>query len=248
MFFKIKEYASPLIILLSTISVIAFNVLANTLPLNNQSTNVISDKYMTSFTPLGYVFSIWGLIYVLLALFSLWTFIKYKYHKEYVDSVVVLHVLATVFNIVWLTAWHYEEIVISMVPMALLLVTLILIYKRSVEKEITSITLATFSVYLGWISVAFMANAAIVLNFLNWDGFGLSDQAWVSILLVAATALGYYFLSRFKDKAFYLVIVWGSVGIWFRNPEDLYIFAVVFVAIMLFCIRSFLLFLKNNNN
>jgi benzodiazapine receptor len=93
-----------------------------------------------------------------------------------------------------------------------------------------------------------MANAAIVLNFLNWDGFGLSDQAWVSILLVAATALGYYFLSRFKDKAFYLVIVWGSVGIWFRNPEDLYIFAVVFVAIMLFCIRSFLLFLKNNNN
>jgi benzodiazapine receptor len=170
MFSKIREYASPIVILLSTIAVISFNFIASALPLNNQYTNVISDKYQTAFTPLGYVFSIWGLIYVLLSLFAIWAIIKYKFHKQFIDSTVVLHVLATVFNIVWLVTWHYEEIVISMIPMALLLLTLIWLYKLSSEKGIVGITMLTFSVYLGWISVAFMANAAIVLNFLNWDG------------------------------------------------------------------------------
>lgn len=245
MFLKIKEYASPLVILLSTTAVIAFNIIANVLPLNNQYTNVISDRYQTAFTPLGYVFSIWGLIYILLALFAIWAFVKYKYHKDFIDSIVVLHVLATVFNIVWLITWHYEEILISMIPMSLLLITLMWTYRLSARKGIKGITMLTFSVYLGWISVAFMANAAIVLNYLNWDGFGLSDLSWVSILLILAAALGFYLLTTFRDRAFYLVIIWASIGIWFKNPEDLYVFGIVFVAIMAFCLRSFLLYIKN---
>jgi benzodiazapine receptor len=248
MFGKIRDYSSPIVILLSTIAVIGFNVLANILPLNNQYTNTISDKYPTAFTPQGYVFSIWGLIYTLLALFALWTFLKYRFHKNFIDKVVLLHVLSTVFNIAWLVCWHYEQITLSMIPMVLLLLSLIKLYMVVEEHRITAVTKMTFSVYLGWISVATMANAAIVLTVLGFDGLGLSGVMWVSILLVIATLLGYIFLTRYKDKAFYLVIVWAAIGIWFKNPEDLYIFAIVFISVMLFCIRSFLLYLRNPEN
>lgn len=244
MFSKINEYLSPIIIFLSTVAVISFNLLATWLPLNNQYTNVISDKYATAFTPQGYVFSIWGLIYILLALFSFWAFIKYKYHKAFIDDLVILHVLATIFNIFWLITWHYEQIRASMVPMVLLLGVLIYSYKLVVQYEIKGIKKMLFSVYLAWISVATIAQVAITLNSIPWDGFGISPSIWTSLLIVVATGLGYYMLTTYKDRAFYLVITWAAIGIWFNNPEDLYIFAIVFLNIMLFLTRSFALYVR----
>lgn len=244
MFSKINEYLSPIIIFLSTVAVISFNLLATLLPLNNQYTNVISDKYATSFTPQGYVFSIWGLIYILLALFSFWAFIKYKYHKTFIDDLVILHVLATIFNIFWLITWHYEQIRLSMIPMLLLLGVLIYAYKLATQHGIGGIKKLLFSVYLGWISVATMANAAIALNSTSWDRFGFSPAMWTAALLIIATGLGFYLLTSYKDKAFYLVITWAAIGIWFNNPEDLYIFAIVFINIMLFLLRSFSLYVR----
>ena len=47
--------------------VVAVNVLAVRLPLNGSTPQQISDQYPNLFVPAGLTFSIWGIIYLLLA-------------------------------------------------------------------------------------------------------------------------------------------------------------------------------------
>jgi hypothetical protein len=58
------------IVLLTYIYMVGMNALATTLPLNGQSTNEISDRYDTLFAPIGFTFSIWGVIYLLLGVYT----------------------------------------------------------------------------------------------------------------------------------------------------------------------------------
>ena len=57
---------------LSLIAMVVVNALANILPLNGLNTGEISDRFEIYFVPAGYVFSIWGLIYLALAGFAVY--------------------------------------------------------------------------------------------------------------------------------------------------------------------------------
>ncbi len=244
MFKKIQNNIVPIFIVLSTVFVIGFNLLASYLPLNNIYTNTISDKYSTMFTPAGIIFSIWGLIYVLLGIFAIWSVLTYAKNKEIIDKSLLLYTSAAALNCIWLVTWHYEYIKVSIIPMVLLLISLGYLYKFFILSTVSRVIKLVFSVYLGWISVATIANVAIVLNTFQWDGFGISQHSWTTAMLIVATLLGWYMLSRFKDKAYYLVIVWAAVGIWIRNPEDIAIFAVIFFLIISLLLKFFFLYAR----
>src|SRR5689334_24378270 len=55
-----RQYAN----LLSVIFALTINILATSLPLNGQNTGEISDRFKVYFVPAGYVFAIWGVIYL----------------------------------------------------------------------------------------------------------------------------------------------------------------------------------------
>ena len=57
---------------LAVVATIVVNGLANALPLNGQTTGEISDRFQVYFVPAGYVFSIWGLIYLGLLTFAVY--------------------------------------------------------------------------------------------------------------------------------------------------------------------------------
>jgi len=61
-----KEWIFKSLIILFYLGMILFNFLANSLPLNNRNTGQISDDYPSHYTPSGFTFSIWGIIYLLL--------------------------------------------------------------------------------------------------------------------------------------------------------------------------------------
>ena len=214
---------------LSTLNIIGFlgvvivNALAVTLPLNNKTTGELSDQYPNLFVPTGLTFSIWGVIYVLLAIFAIYGLViairKDTQKSSFISGIGILFFISCLVNVGWIFAWHYEILPLSLVLMLLLLGSLLFIYLRlqigksdSSRTEKYSVHLP-FSVYLGWITIATIANVTALLVNINWNTFGLGEQFWaVAVIIVGiAIALGVLFTRR--DIFYCLVVDWALLGI-----------------------------------
>ena len=205
-------------VILATVLALTVNVLANTLPLNGQDTGAISDRFSIYFVPAGYVFAIWGLIYVGWIAYSIYQALPAQRDSALLRDIAPWYILSGLANAAWLFAWHYNQFVLSLGIMLVLLAALIVIYRRLEVQQPASraefwTAYATFSVYLGWISVATIANATGVLDYLGWNGFGISEPMWAVIMLVVATVLGLLFSVRRADVAYVSVLVWAFIGI-----------------------------------
>jgi hypothetical protein len=185
----------------------------------------VSDAFPTLFTPAGYVFSIWGVIYTLLLIFSVYQFLPPQRDKAFIDRIGGLYVLASVANSVWIVLWVNEYIVLSTVLMGVLLGSLVGIYLRlEVEKVIVSLKekLAVqlpFSIYLGWITVATIANVAVSLVASDWNGWGLSAVTWTVIVITVAILITLAVLFTRRDVGYSAVIMWALVGIIVKQIE-----------------------------
>jgi hypothetical protein len=70
-----------------------------------------------------------------------------------------------------------------------------------------------FSVYLGWITVASIANVAAALVSVGWDGFGLSAETWAIMAMGIALIVTLIVIGVRRDVAYSLVAVWALAGI-----------------------------------
>ena len=206
-------------ILFFVLTVIVNSLAGNTTILGGKLTAEISDANPTLITPAGYVFSIWGIIYILLGAFVVFQALPSQQGKGFQKSVGWLFVLSSIANIVWLFLWQFEYLGFSVVVIFLLLATLILIYLRlNIGKSAVSLRekLAVhvpFSIYLGWITIASIANVSVFLVSENWDGFGIGAETWATLIIVVALILTVLVLATRKDIAYSLVIIWALVGI-----------------------------------
>lgn len=205
--------------LLSVILALVVNVLAAALPLNNQTTAEISDRFKVYFVPAGYVFAIWGVIYIGWIAFVVYQFLPAQKESPRLRRLGYLFALTGVFNAVWLFCWHYNQFGLSVIVMLVLLGLLIASYLNlnigrtnvsAAEKWCVDIPL---SVYLGWISVAAIANITDWLYFVNWNGFGIDPQVWAVIMLVIASVLGLLMAFTRRDSGYLFVFVWAFIGI-----------------------------------
>ncbi|GGM41231.1 hypothetical protein GCM10011351_29270 [Paraliobacillus quinghaiensis] len=226
---------------LALVFVIIINYLSNALPFNGQTTSEISNRINVLFTPAGYVFSIWGVIYLLLAIWVFRQLPKARRNLPVYIKATPLFVLSCLLNSFWLFLWHYEYFVFSVVIMVALLINLITLYTR-VKAVATSFSdLLPFSVYLGWVSVATIANISYVLVEFGWNGFGLSDSFWTITMLFVATVLAAIFRLKERDVAYPLVFVWAFIGIGVRNLSDYptVSYAAYFCAAVVFIVALF---------
>jgi hypothetical protein len=209
----------PWINIAAALAALTVNGLANALPLNGQSTGAISDQFKVFFVPAGYVFAIWGVIYLGWIAFIVYQALPGQRDNSRLHRIGWLFVLSCLANAAWLFAWHYQLFPLSVVVMLTLLVSLIAIYVRLdigrarvtiIEKLCVDIP---FSIYLGWISVATIANITDLLYFWKWDGLGLAPEIWAVMMLVVASALALAMAWTRGDIAYLLVIIWSFVGI-----------------------------------
>lgn len=225
--------------LIAYILVVTVNALANALPLNGQTTGEISNRLNVLFTPAGYVFSIWGLIYLLLGIWVIRQFPKSRRDLPIYQETSGLFVLSSILNSLWIFMWHYEFFGLSVIVMLLLLFTLIRLYTNLKAADASFFDLLPFSVYLGWISVATIANISYYLTYIDWDGFGLSDSIWTFILLLIATILALTFLKKENDWVYPLVFVWAFIGIGVKNQNadvPLVVFSSYVLAALIFIV------------
>ncbi|SDB82643.1 TspO and MBR related proteins [Pelagirhabdus alkalitolerans] len=202
------------------LAVIVVNALANILPINGLQTGEISDLQNVLFTPAGYVFSIWSLIYILLIV---WVLRQWPEHRRDLGIYVHTHTLfwlSNILNIAWILLWHYQLFLGSVIVMIALLLTLITLYKIIQKRALSKLDLWPFSVYLGWISVATIANIAYYLTYIGWGGFGISDVVWTILLLIVALLLATWFRYTQNDLVYPLVFIWAIIGIAVRNQAE----------------------------
>jgi translocator protein len=205
--------------ILAFVLVVGVNGLANSLPINNQTTGEISDSYPVMFTPAGYVFSIWGLIYLGLLGFVIYQALPAQRDNPRLDRVGYWFVWSCIFNSIWIFLWHYELMLWSVLVMLGLLVSLILVYLRleigrnRVPAGESLLARLPFSIYLGWISVATIANVSVLLYDLGWDGFGLTEQIVTVVMLAIGSLLGFLMARRRAEVAYPLVLAWAFAGI-----------------------------------
>ena len=215
---------------LAVVLTIVVNSLANILPINGKNTGQLSDNIPNLFVPSGITFAIWGVIYLLLILFAIYQardfFKKEKIEMPYLTKITPFFILASAANILWIFLWHYEQVALSLIAMLILLISLIAIYiklnegQQQIPLKEKMFIHVPFSVYLGWITVATIANITAWLVIISWDGFGISDVTWTIIVLCVATLLTLIILYKRRDIAYSLVIIWALLGIVIKRMQD----------------------------
>lgn len=204
--------------LIGFIYVITMNTLANALPLNGQTTGELSALYPNSFVPAGFTFSIWGVIYLFLLGFIIFQFTKQA--TEEIKKIGPWFFISCLANGTWIVAWHYEIIILSLLIMIVLLLSLLMIYLKlniSLEKVPPLkkwLIQAPFSLYVGWITVATIANTTALLVDFGWRGGGIPEPTWAGIMVLTAGLIGSTVILRRKDVFYGLVLLWAFWGIW----------------------------------
>jgi hypothetical protein len=209
--------------LLGFLGTVVVNALAIILPINNKTIGELSDLYPNLFTPANLTFAIWGLIYVLLAIFVVYQLIpsvKRDTQKVYfVQRIGPLFFISCLSNIGWIYAWHYEMVALSLVLMLILFGSLLAIYlrlnigKSEAPKAEKYLVHLPFSVYLGWITIATIANATALLVNINWNAWGLGEQFWAVAVIIVGIAIALSILFTRKDIFYCLVVDWALLGI-----------------------------------
>ena len=221
------------------------NGLANTLPINGLTTGEVSDQFPILFVPAGYVFSIWGVIYLALIGFAIYSVTPKGKANPDVDNITTWFVASNIFNTLWIFLWHYQQFVMTLVPIIGLLISLLAIYLRlgigKTQRPLTEkLLVATpFSIYLGWATVAVVANISQALYFIGWRGAPLSAPVWTVIMLAVATLLGVLMIFLRKEIAYPLVLVWAFVGIWVKHGDTPVVAITALVAAILLAVLTF---------
>lgn len=198
---------------------IYFNVLSNALPINGQTMPEISAKYPSLFTPAGFTFSIWGVIYLFLLIFVVYQALPSQRGDVRIAAISTLFKVNCVANASWIVVWHYDLLVVSLLLMFVILTTLILIYHSLLAAvaddgvvQRVAVDLP-FSLYTGWITVATIANISVLQTNFGWDDVGLSAVQWTLFKLAVAGTIGATVVLKARDPVFAVVIAWAAYGI-----------------------------------
>ena len=211
-------------VILAFLAMICVNALATILPINGLTTGAVADFYPSYFVPAGYVFSIWGLIYLALLVFTLVQALS-RSLQTLVTPIRWLFVLSCIANGAWILCWHYRQLALSVGVMLVLLITLIIVYLRlrtAADNAWARWTvLAPFGVYLAWICVATIANISALLLAMGWEGAPLSGPWWAVIMMVIAAAIIARLAMTSRDALPPLVLAWAIVGIVVKFPDQM---------------------------
>ena len=223
-------------VVLGTLAVIVVNALASALPLNGQTTGEISDRFDVYFVPAGYVFAIWGLIYLAMLAYTVYQALPGQRENPRLRRTGWLYVLSCAANIAWIFLWHWNYYAFTLIAMGALLLLLIAIYlllgtgRTHVPPAETWLVRVPFSIYLGWITVATVANVTSLLEYLGWNGWGIDPVTWAVIMLVVAAIVASLVSITRGDIAYMAVILWAFAGIAVKHSTVLAIVVTVWVA------------------
>ncbi|OLS02313.1 hypothetical protein [Tissierella creatinophila] len=220
------NYSLKIWTLITYLIMVATNALANILPINGVTSGEVSDSYPNLFAPAGITFSIWGVIYLLLFLYSIYGFGIFQresdpYKEELFKKIGIYFSISSILNTMWIFAWHYRFIEVSLAIIISILLLLIIINNITKRAELSLkdyfFIRFPFSIYMGWLTVATIANVTTLLVKLGFDGFGLSESFWTIGVIVVGLIIASLTILKNNDVAYGLPIIWAYIGIYIKH-------------------------------
>jgi hypothetical protein len=246
---KVLQIANGFFFIITVI----INYLSNTGIFNDNTMASVSARYKNLFTPPGYAFSIWGVIYL-----GVFAFIIYQarslFKKNASDEIVVRtgwwFVLTCIANCSWVLAWLYKYTGLSVLIMLVLLVCLLRIVSNAnkirADARIKTFVIWPFSIYTGWICVALVANIAAWLTKIEWNGLGIAQTSWAIIMICVAGAILLFVALNYTMPGFSLVGVWALIAIAAADWDKARLVAQAAVVVSIILLISFVLQGINN--
>jgi hypothetical protein len=213
--------------LVAILAAFGANILANINPIDNLSIGEISNTFFGEvlIIPANYAFAIWGLIYLGLISLAVYQALPAKKNDSRLRKMGYFLAIASIAQIIWIYLFQSQLFVLSLVAMAIILLSLIALYLRlEIAKDPISRSekwLVNFpiSIYLAWISVATIVNAASVLDNIGWNGWGISPLLWTIAMMLVATVLAAIIAVKRYDLAYAGVLIWALVAIAVRHID-----------------------------
>lgn len=232
-----KGLTRQISVLVATVATLSVNYASVLFRIGGLSTGQVADLYKIKFYPAGYAFSIWGVIYLALAIYTVWQMLPAQRDNEKLDRVGMYYIYTSIGNITWIFLWQYQYPVLSIIPIVFMLVTLLAAYRdintgiKPNEKWLLGVP---FSLYVGWISVATIACISAGLYSLGWNGFGIADDIWAMIMMIVAFVIVGFTVWKFRDWVWALVYIWAivAIAVRFANIPIIYITAYVCAGLM----------------
>jgi len=219
-----KDRIRQIVVVAGVAFALVLNGAANALPINGQTTAEISDRFRVFVVPAGYVFAIWGLIYLGQLAFVAHTLRPGRLESPLLRRIGLIPALIGLLNGLWILLWHYEVFLATVPVMVALLLALIVLYQRAgfdrlarpgagMSKSDRWFVQVPFSLYLGWITVATIANVAAVGNWAGVSTFGLAPELVAAAVLAIGLTIAATVMLRTADVIYGAVIVWAYAGI-----------------------------------
>lgn len=192
---------------------------------NPQEVGEVSDKYPSLFTPAGFTFAIWGLIYLSLLTFCIYHIVRaYKEDDNHpanrdTRKIGYIFLVNNLVTAAWLLAWTHEYLLLSVILIFTQLITLLIIHRRlsihDASRAMPSKFFTQFplSIYFGWITIATIANTSTFLHSIRWSGWGVSDINWTITLIATAVMVTVWVINRRRNTIYGLVVLWALYGI-----------------------------------
>ena len=211
------------------LAVVFWNYYSNTGNINGTTVGEMSDNYPNLFTPAGYAFAIWGIIFLgLIALTANQLYIAFK-NREHSDTILQIGpwlTIANIANAVWLWFWLHEQAGISVLVMLVILFSLIMVILRTnMERwdaplRVIALVWWPICLYSGWIAVATIANISAYLSSSNWSPI-FTEVQWTVLMISIAGILNLAMIYLRNMREFASVGVWALIAIAVRHWDSM---------------------------
>lgn len=189
------------------------------LEISGPGIGTISDRYPTYVVPAGYAFSIWSLIFALALGYGVWQALPQQRENALLGRVGWGTAAALAATSVWMLVFQRSLFALSVIVMLWLLASLIWVVARTFAHGTRTraeqwLVYITFSIFLGWITVATVANIAQTLTAYGWDGWGVPRETWGLIVLIAAGLIAAAVTFALQGNVAYaLTVIWALVAV-----------------------------------
>ena len=198
---------------IALVATIVCNGLFEALRLGGVTSSEVSNQVFAWFTPAGYVFSIWGVIYAALVVWMVAETMRARRGVSLSMRQAALFMASCALNVGWLAAFHFQQIALALILLIVLWADLGLLYVSLRDDETrTRLNLAPFSIYFAWSTVAMIANATHLATRLVSVPL-IVDQIATLVLTGAVLAVAFLAVRNSRDYVFPLVILWATVGV-----------------------------------
>jgi len=207
--------------------VIFWNYWMNSGVINGKTVGNVSNEYANLFTPAGYAFAIWGLIFLSLLILTI-NQLRMAFAKgDSSNSILQIGPwlsIANIGNALWLWFWLHEQIGWSVIVMFVILFSLIqVIIRTNMERWDAPIKVIAFvwwpiCLYSGWIAVASIANVSAWLANIEWSPV-FTEIQWTVIIISVAGIVNLLMIYLRNMREFAGVGIWALIAIAVRHWE-----------------------------